>query len=165
MNLKLVRNTRTASSEEISIYDVDTRDANDSHVKLGKIDVHYVEDQIVGTLLIWHEYAEGYRRSHTPGIDVTLDEVIDAILTEISEPVGVSATYAVEVYYPPMSGASEGPAFVSNYPDDEESDGSDTETDDSYLTDSSETEPEDRDSQGEAGPGDNDFANRLRQHP
>ncbi len=164
MNLKLVRNTRTPSSEEISIYDIDTRDANNEPVKLGKIDVHYVEDQVVGTLLIWQEYAEGYRRSHTPGVDETLDEIIDAILTEISDPVGVSATYAVEVYYPAMSGASEGPAFVSNYPDDEAEKSDEIELADSAglegdIRDTEEDlEPEDR-------PGDTDFANRLRQRP
>ena len=34
---------------------------------IGKIDLHYVEDQIVGTLLIWAEYATAFSRRATRG--------------------------------------------------------------------------------------------------
>ena len=52
MNIKLRRTARTSHSEEIAIFDADNRDEEGEAMHIGKIDVHYVEDQIVGTLLI-----------------------------------------------------------------------------------------------------------------
>src|SRR5437764_970621 len=100
MNLKLKVTARTSNSEEIVIFDADTRDENNKAVNLGKLDVHYVGDQIVGTLLIWQEYATGFNRTHAPGSDETMDSLIDEILSEISEPLGVPVQYGIEVYYP-----------------------------------------------------------------
>ena len=157
MNLKLKRSTRTPYSEEISIYDQETRDENDEPVSIGKIDVHYLDDQVVGTLLIWQEFATGYRQAHGPGSPETLDDLIDAILAEVSEPVGISATYAVEVYYPPYAGQG----FVSNYPDEENNDAGVPADDDSADMETVEEEPY----QGEGQPGEDDFADKLRQRP
>lgn len=165
MNLKLKRTTRTPYSEEISIYDIDTRDAADQPVSIGKIDVHYIDDQVVATLLIWEEFATGFRQSNGSGSGMTLDALIDEILTEVSEPVGVSATYAVEVYYPSFSGQG----FVSNYPDDEdEDDTSDEElAEDEFASEEEEAAalegeelPEEETTRKE-----DDFASRLKQHP
>jgi len=78
--------------------------------------VHYVGDQIVGTLLIWQEYATGFNRTHAPGSDVTMDTLIDEILSEISEPLGVPVEYGIEVYYPSVQNHY----FVSNYSDEDE---------------------------------------------
>src|SRR5205814_6936302 len=100
MNLKLKVTARTPQSEAIAIFDADTRDENDKAVNLGKMDVHFVGDQIVGTLLIWQEYATGFNRTHAPGSDVTIDTLIDEILVEVSEPLGVPGEYGIEVYYP-----------------------------------------------------------------
>lgn len=160
MNLKLKRTTRTPYSEEISIYDAETRDAANEPVNIGKIDVHYIEDQVVATLLIWQEFATGYRQTHGPGSEETLDTLIDAILAEISEPVGVSATYAVEVYYPSFAGQS----FVSNYPDDEDAEGEN----DAFVSEEGETletETLDDEFSAEEHPRDDDFASKLRQRP
>lgn len=118
MNLKLKRTTRTPYSEEISIFDADTRDDNDDAVSIGKLDVHYLDDQIVGTLLIWQEYATGYRQLHGPGSEETLDTLIDAILAEVSDPLGVPAEYGIEVYYPSATDQS----FASNYSDEDDED-------------------------------------------
>src|SRR5438874_11930522 len=116
MNLKLKRMTRTPRSEEISIFDVDTRDEHDEPVNIGKLEVHYLDDQIVGTLLIWQEYATGFNRTHAPGSDVTIDTLIDEILVEVSEPLGVPGEYGIEVYYPSVKNHF----FVSNYSDEDE---------------------------------------------
>src|SRR5438045_6551686 len=102
MNLKLKVTARTPHSEEIAVFDADTRDENDKAVNMGKLDIHYVGDQIVGTLLIWQEYATGYNRTHGAGSDQTMDGLIDQILAEVSEPIGVPAEYGIEVYYPCM---------------------------------------------------------------
>jgi hypothetical protein len=116
MNLKLKVTARTSNSEEIVIFDADTRDENNKAVNLGKLDVHYVGDQIVGTLLIWQEYATGFNRTHAPGSDETMDTLIDEILAEISEPLGVPVEYGIEVYYPSVQNHY----FVSNYSDEDE---------------------------------------------
>lgn len=100
MNIKLKRTTRTPHSEEIAIFDADNRDEEDNAVSIGKLDVHYLNNQIVGTLLIWQEYATGFNRMHGAGSDVTMDTLIDDILTEVSEPMGVAAEYGIEVFYP-----------------------------------------------------------------
>jgi hypothetical protein len=119
MNLKLKRTARTPYSEEITIFDADTRDDNDDAVNIGKLDIHYIEDQIVGTLLIWQEYATGFARLHGPGSETTLDSLIDEILAEVSEPLGVPAEYGIEVYYPSAANQS----FASNYSDEAEEGG------------------------------------------
>src|SRR3982751_6804414 len=116
MNLKLKVTARTSNSEEIVIFDADTRDENNKAVNLGKLDVHYVGDQIVGTLLIWQEYATGFNRTHGPGSEETMDTVIDEILAEVSEPLGVPVEYGIEVYYPSVQNHF----FISNYADDED---------------------------------------------
>ncbi len=128
MNLKLKRTTRTQSSEEILIFDIDHRDEHDAPVNIGKADVHYLDDQIVGTLLIWQEFAAGYNRAHGPGSTETMDTLIDEIMTEISEPLGVPGGYGIEVYFPSVQNYQ----FISSYDDDEESveeeeDGSDAD--------------------------------------
>lgn len=144
MNLKLKRVVRTPYSEEIAIFDGDTRDASDSAVSIGKLEVHFLSDQIVGTLLIWSEFAQGYRATHGPGSDETLDDVIDAILSEVSETLGVSAEYGIEVFYPSVTNQS----FVSNYADDDEDEDEDTEYE--YETDDA-VEGEDTPRRVEAG--------------
>lgn len=116
MNLKLKRATRTAFSEEILIFDTDYRDENEAAVNIGKADVHYLEEQIVGTLLIWQEFATGYNRSHGPGSTETMDTLIDAIMTEISEPLGLPGEYGIEVYFPSVQNYQ----FISSYEDDDE---------------------------------------------
>jgi len=116
MNLKLKLVARTSNSEAISIFDTDVNDENGSPVNIGKLDMHFVDDQIVGTLLIWQEYATGYSRTHGPGSDETLDTLIDEILTEATEPLGIPSEYGIEVYYPSVTNHS----FISNYAGDEE---------------------------------------------
>ena len=118
MNLKLKVTARTPNSEQVAIFDADTKDANDKAVNIGKLDLHYVDDQIVGTLLIWQEYATGFARTHASGSDESIDGLIDQILTEASEPLGVPGEYGVEVYYPSVQNHY----FVSNYENEGEGD-------------------------------------------
>lgn len=144
MNLKLKRVVRTPHSEEIAIFDNDTRDENEDAVSIGKLEVHYLSDQIVGTLLIWSEFAQGYNATHGPGSNETLDDVIDAILTEVAEALGVAAEYGIEVYYPSVTNHS----FISNYADDDsevQDEGQETEDEEQIGPDNSEVEEPARD--------------------
>jgi hypothetical protein len=116
MNIKLRRTARTPYSEEIAIFDADSRDEGGEAVNIGKLDVHYVDDQIVGTLLIWAEYATNFNRTPPADSGETMTDLIDEILGEVSEPLGVAAEYGIEVYYPRLDQHE----FVANYDEDEE---------------------------------------------
>src|SRR4029453_17338331 len=116
MNIKLKRAVRTPHSEEIDIFDTDTRDEAGDAVNIGKLEVHYLDDQVVGTLLIWQEYSQGFNQMQ--GSDLTMDDLIDAILTEVTEPIGVSSEFGIEIYFPSVINHS----FASNYPEDDEGD-------------------------------------------
>jgi hypothetical protein len=116
----------------------------------------------VGTLLVSLDFAEGYRASQGGGTrgQVALDEVITAVLAELSEPVGVSATYAFEVYYTRLQDQG----FFSNY-GDEKDDLTDEEME--YET-ASEEYVEEADVAPHGGephtPGrDDDFSRKLRE--
>ncbi len=117
MNLKLRRSARTPYSEEISIFDADVKDEQEEPTNIGKLDLHYVDDQIVGTLLIWAEYAANFATAQR-GTPMTMTDLIDQILDEISEPLGVPAEYGIEVYYPRLDQHE----FVSNYDEFEDED-------------------------------------------
>jgi hypothetical protein len=116
MNLMLRRSTRTATSEEILIFDADNRDANGAAVNIGKIDVHYLDDQVVGTLLLWNEFIAGFDQAHGQQDDESLDVVIHQIMTEITDALGVPSEFGIEVYYPSVQNYQ----FVSSYADDED---------------------------------------------
>ncbi len=164
MNLVLRRSTRTASSEEILIFDADNRDGNGAAVNIGKMDVHYLDDQLVGTLLLWNEFVTGFDQAHGPEDDESLDVVIHQIMTEITDTLGVPSEYGIEVYYPSVQNYQ----FVSSYADE---DGEDQETEDadgeSYAASTAGglatgyLPEEDEEPDGNA----NDFARRLRERP
>jgi len=139
MNIKLKRVVRTPHSEEIDIFEGDIRDEHNEVVNIGKLEVHYLDDQVVGTLLIWQEFAEGLNRSQ--GSHVILDDVIDAILTEVTEPVGVSSEYGIEIYFPSVINHQ----FASHYAEDEEVEEAEggTEDEEEYEEDENESEEED----------------------
>ena len=144
MNIKLKLTARTANSEEIAIFDTEMRDEAGNAVNIGKLDVHFVDDQMVGTLLIWQEYSTGYTRTHGPGSDETFDMVIDEILSQVSEPLGVPAEYGIEVFYPSVSNHQ----FISNYAEDDDE------------------EPGQEHNGEEEEPGDEDkFARQLQSRP
>ena len=130
MNIKLRRTARTPHSEEIAIFDADTQDESGEAAHIGKIDVHYVDDQIVGTLLIWAEYVTNFTRTRAESGE-TITDVIDEILAEISEPLGVAETYGIEVYYPRLDQHE----FVANYDEDEELDELDEEDEEALPAD------------------------------
>jgi len=163
MNIKLKRAVRTPHSEEIDIFDGDIRDEHDEAVNIGKLEVHYLDDQVVGTLLIWQEFAEGLNRSQ--GSHVVLDDVIDAILTEITEPVGVSSEYGIEIYFPSVINHQ----FASHYVEDEEVEEGEEEPgdeDEEYEDDDSEPESEDdQDGSARGKQSPDDYYRKLTQRP
>jgi hypothetical protein len=161
MNIKLKRAVRTPHSEEIDIIDGDLRDENDEPINIGKLEVHYLNDQVVGTLLIWEEFAQGYNR--TQGANVLMDDLIETILSEVTEPIGVAAEYGIEIYFPSVLNHS----FASRYAEDDEQ-----ETDGEAGPDGEEGEEYDEgdedDQQAiatEEPPRDDDYYRKLTQRP
>ncbi len=152
MTIKLKRASRTPYSEEITIQFTDIRHLEGEEANIGKLDVHYLGDQIVGTLLIWQEHATAFSQA---GIDI--DEVINEILTEVSEPIGVPSEYGIEIYYPSLAKQD----FVSNYADDEPDQ---PRQDLSEVGDESELE-DNGEQLAYEGPLEDDFAKQLRSHP
>ena len=149
---------RTPHSEEIAIFDSDTRDENEAAVNIGKLEVHYLEDQVVGTLLLWQEFTRGFASTYPPGSDLTLDDVIDQVLSEITESLGVASEYGIEVYYPSVS--SQG--FVSNYAVSGPG-GEDDEEDEFASTVGEEFEEEEGSPEGQ--PHDDDYFRKLQERP
>jgi hypothetical protein len=163
MNLKLKRVVRTPYSEEIVIFDGDTKDENNQAVNIGKLEVHYLSDQVAGTLLLWQEFAQEYNRTHAPGSEETIDDLIDMILSEVTEPIGLPTEYGIEVYYPSVTNQS----FISNYASETDEDAEAEEYDDEeYEDDDSEDDEElEADENDESTPRDDDYYRKLTQRP
>ena len=173
IRVRLKRATRTLHSEQMLIYDIDNLNEEEEPVQIGQLDVHYVDDQVVGTLLIAQEYADGKRQ--LLGVNMgqaALDNMISEVLAEVSEPVGVPGTYAFEVYYASFSNHG----FFSNYDGDaivqEEQEALPAEDEYDYDMEGEEVveEPAASEEQLEhSGPGlfeprkDDDFGRRLRE--
>jgi hypothetical protein len=167
MNLKLKRATRSSHSEEIVIFNADDVDANGTAVNIGKIDVHYLDDQVVGTLLLWEEFTTGYVRTHG-GSQEAIDAVIDQIMSEITDPLGVAGEYGIEVYFPSALSYR----FFSSYADEQGSSaaGDQAPEDDESYNDQGSYYGEDEESEQQAEPdagqqgsgGIDDFARQLR---
>jgi hypothetical protein len=154
MIIKLKRASRTFHSEEITIQFSDDQHLNGDLVDIGKLDVHYLGDQIVGTLLIWQEHANAFSQT---GSGIDLDEVIDEILTEMSAPIGVPSEYGIEIYYPSLAKQD----FISNYADEEQE-----QPQQNASGGGEEPEAGDADEQlVYEGPLEDDFAKQLRSRP
>jgi hypothetical protein len=96
MNIKLQRVVRTASSEEIVIRDLDQLDRDQSPRTIGKVDIHYTEEGVYGTLLLWPEIVDSVSKAD-------LDSLIaDSIIEELTSPIGVAETFNIEFYSPDM---------------------------------------------------------------
>jgi hypothetical protein len=159
MNIKLRRAVRTPHSEEIDIFDADTRDEAGDAVNIGKLEVHYLDDQVVGTLLIWEEYAQAFNRMQ--GSRLLMDDLIDAILTEVTEPIGVPSEYGIEIYFPSVINHS----FASNYSDDEEDQAEEADVEGEEYEEEKEEESEGEDQGEEEQPRDDDYFRKLTQRP
>jgi hypothetical protein len=83
-----------------------------------------------------------------------MDDVIDRILSEITEPLGVAGEYGIEIYYPSVSNQG----FVSNYAVT-----GDEEGDEDAETEGEEYEEEQGLPEGE--PRDDDYFRKLQQRP
>ncbi len=93
MNLKLRRLVRTNSSEQYALFDLDQLDSADQPLTIGKVDLHYTGEGVYGTLLLWDEATRQMR-------PMQRRDFVNAILDEITQPMGVPNEYVVEFFMP-----------------------------------------------------------------
>jgi hypothetical protein len=96
MNAKLQRVVRTATSEEIVIRDMDELDKEGSPRTIGKLDVHYTDEGVYGTLLLWPELVDGMAKAD---LDAFIE---DDLIGELTGVIGVTESYNIELYSPDM---------------------------------------------------------------
>ncbi len=95
MNLKLKRLVRTTNSEQYALFDLDQVGADDQPLTIGKLDLHYTNEGMYGTILLWDDASQRLRpddRRH----------FIRALLNEISQPMGVPNEFVVEFFTPSL---------------------------------------------------------------
>jgi len=95
MNLKLKRLVRTQSSEQYALFDLDQVGSNGQPMTIGKLDLHYTGEGVYGTILLWDEAARQLRPVQRRGF-------LHALLSEISQPMGVPSEYVVEFFAPTL---------------------------------------------------------------
>ena len=95
MNLKAKRLIRTPYSEQYALFDLNRTDENYDPLSVGKLDLHYTQHGIYGTLLFWAEASEHY------AWDDVLREA-ELLLAEFQAPMGVSGEYAIELFSPTL---------------------------------------------------------------
>lgn len=95
MNLKLRRLVRTPSSEQYAIFDLDRTDEAYDPLSVGKIDLHYADGGIYGTFLLWQGVV-----TDLPADQVSL--LVEVILQELGEAMGLPSFYAVEFFTPDL---------------------------------------------------------------
>ena len=58
MNLKLKRLVRTTNSEQYALFDLDQVGTDDQPLTIGKLDLHYTNEGMYGTILLWDDASQ-----------------------------------------------------------------------------------------------------------
>jgi hypothetical protein len=95
MNLKLRRLVRTPASEQYAIFDFDRTDEDYDPISIGKVDLHYTGEGTYGTFLMWRDSV-----GDLPGDQLRL--LVETILQEVGEAMGLPSFYAVEFFSPDL---------------------------------------------------------------
>lgn len=95
MNLKLRRLVRTQSSEQYALFDLDQVNDDQQPATIGKLDLHYTGEGVYGTLLLWDETLRALKPAQR-------NEFVNALLTELTQPMGVPNEYVVEFFMPQL---------------------------------------------------------------
>lgn len=95
MNLKLKRLVRTPASEQYALFDLDQLDGSGQPATIGKLDLHYTNEGMYGTLLLWDESI----RAMAAGVRRTF---VRALLADLAQPMGVPNEFVVEFFAPSL---------------------------------------------------------------
>jgi len=96
VNLKLKRLVRTQNSEQYALFDLDQTDQEQQPATIGKLDLHYTGEGVYGTLLLWDESTRALKPAQR-------SDFINAILAEITQPMGVPNEYVIEFFMPDLN--------------------------------------------------------------
>jgi hypothetical protein len=118
MNLKLRRLVRTPSSEQYALFDPDRTDDNYDPISIGKLDVHYADEGVYGTFLLWQQAVADLPPDQ-------LHALVEATLQELCEPIGLPVFYAVEFFSPDLASYK----LHSNEEEEEEEEDTDQDQD------------------------------------
>ena len=89
MRLLFRRIVRTSHSEQYALFDQEQLDAEQLPLSLGKVDLHYTENSIFGTMLLWAPCFRGYSGDE-------LKAFVQEVMDEFSGPMGVPGEFLVE---------------------------------------------------------------------
>jgi len=100
MNLKLRRLVRTPYSEQYALYDLDGISTQESGLageppSVGKLDLHFTEQGVYGTVMLWKSLADKLPAEQRRAF-------IEALLSDISQPMGLPDIFAVEFFSPDL---------------------------------------------------------------
>lgn len=95
MNLKLKRLVRTTSSEQYALFDLDQLDADRQPMTIGKLDMHYTNEGVYGTILLWDEESRQLQPAQR-------QHFVHALMDEIAQPMGVPNEYVIEFFAPTL---------------------------------------------------------------
>jgi hypothetical protein len=119
MRLRVTRRIRTANSEQWTLFDADRRDTQGDMENIGKMDLHYDEELVYCTLLLWKEFIANLAEENVQAI-------VDDLMDEATAPIGVPALYSLDFFTPSLSDYK----FVTNdedYEEDEDEEDEDEE--------------------------------------
>lgn len=118
MKLRIRRRIRTTHSEQWTLFDLDQTGEDSNPQNIGKLDLHYDTDMIYATLLVWSEFTEFLDEG-------ALRSMVDELLEEITEPIGVPADYSMDYFSPSLASYK----FYTNYDEDFDDDDFEDEED------------------------------------
>jgi hypothetical protein len=101
MNLKLRRLVRTPTSEQYALFDLDrvlpgeSDQASADPPSVGKLDLHFTDGGVYGTVLLWQSFASQLPSDQRRAF-------VEALLSDISQPMGLPDTFAVEFFSPDL---------------------------------------------------------------
>ncbi len=95
MRLRVTRRIRTATSEQWTLFDADRRDTQGDMENIGKMDLHYDEELVYCTLLLWKEFVANLG-------DETVQAIVDDLMDEVTAPIGVPALYSLDFFTPSL---------------------------------------------------------------
>lgn len=133
MRLRVTRRIRTPNSEQWTLFDADRRDIQGDMENIGKMDLHYDEELVYCTLLLWKEFVANLGEE-------TVQAIVDDLMDEATAPIGVPALYSLDFFTPSLGDYK----FYTNDEDYDEDDEDAEETgEEDELVDEEEEEEED----------------------
>ena len=133
MRLRVTRRIRTPNSEQWTLFDADRRDVQGDMENIGKMDLHYDEELVYCTLLLWKEFIANLGEE-------TVQAIVDDLMDEATAPIGVPALYSLDFFTPSLGDYK----FYTNDEDYNSEDEDEEEVEDEDLEEAEDEEDDTR---------------------